>query len=260
VIPFEEVRDTISAEFRDGEARGRMNDLITELDDIVYDIDDSLAAAAEEAGVEVQTSPSFSRASGGGVASYPQLREAAFSDPVLVQKLNSTSIEADGKYFYIRVNQHVPSRTLTLEEVTPRVESLIKQRLSAEKAALRGSELLDKLTGGADMTALAEENELTVTDEKSLQRIDRVLPFEAVEAIFAAAKPAEGATTFDGVELANGDYMVFALSSVEAGDPLDETQADNFSSALANIELAAYISSLRDKASVVIKSDQLQTN
>lgn len=259
-MPFEEARESLSSEYRANEARDRMNDLVNEIDDVVYEIDDSLVSAAEVAGVEIQTSPSFGRNSGGGIAGYPAVRDAAFSDPVLVQKLNSTSIELDGKFVYLRNKAHAPSRTMSLEEVSLRIETLIKQRMAAEQAAVQGAQVVAELQGGADLATVAADNELTLSEELSLQRIDRGLPAEAIEAIFAQDRPAQDEVIYDGVKLTSGDYLIYALSKVEAGDPLDEAQADNYSNALANIEFAAYIANLREKASVVVKADQLKTN
>ncbi|NNF17227.1 MAG: hypothetical protein HKN70_10795, partial [Gammaproteobacteria bacterium] len=62
--PFEEVRDQLVEELKNDRARAELTELMSELDELVYDVDDSLADAAAAAGVEIQQSDWITRSGG----------------------------------------------------------------------------------------------------------------------------------------------------------------------------------------------------
>ena len=255
---FEEVRTRIEAELREGAALDKLSDLVNEIDEVVYDIDDSLSSAAEVAGVEVQQATWFSRNGGAGIATFPAVREVAFSQQVLNDKLNSNSIELEGKFVYLRLNEHRPARTMTLDEVRPRIEARLKSVLASEQTAALGADMLSKVTTGVSVEEVAELENLTVSEAKEISRLDQSLAASAKRALFAATISGEE-PVYGGVSLPNGDYYLYELQSVEEGAALDTAQIEDIARANANMELAAYIASLRELADVEIKADQLRT-
>ncbi|MEM7081321.1 MAG: SurA N-terminal domain-containing protein [Pseudomonadota bacterium] len=256
--PFEDVRDQIEAELRNDAALDRLSELVIELDELVYDIDDSLTTAAEEAEVEVQQLPWFTRASGTGIATYPEVRDAAFSEQVLNDRLNSTSINLDGKIVYLRLNDHRPSRTMTLEEVSPRIEMRLRREAASQQALVLGNDLLAKLNSGSSIDTVAGEVDLSAGELKTVARLEQSLPIEARNELFATDYE-EGRYSYGGVALPNGDFFLFELHGVETGEPLNAAAAQDVARANANSELAAYIASLREAADVEVRPDQLIT-
>ncbi|MFK8030816.1 MAG: SurA N-terminal domain-containing protein [Gammaproteobacteria bacterium] len=254
--PLEEVRVQIEQQLKTDAGLDRLSELVNEVDELVYDIDDSLGSAAETAGVEVQETTWFTRAGGGGIASFPQVREVAFSQQVLNDKLNSNSIELDGKYVYIRLNQHEPARTMTLEEVRPLIEARLKREAASEQVAALGNDLVNQLQQGSALDVVAASAELEVSEAKEISRLDQGLPAEAAKGLFAATLQGDS-PAYGGVQLANGDYYIYELQSIKEGDALAEDQITNVARANANMELAAYIASLREQADIQVKSDQL---
>ncbi len=255
---FEEVRARIEAELREGAALDRLSDLVNELDEVVYDIDDSLGSAAEEAGVEVQQSAWFGRNNGTGIATYPAVRDAAFSQQVLNDKLNSNSVNLDGKFVYLRINDHRPARAMTLDEVRPRIEARLKSEMASEQTAVLGADILAKLNAGTSIEEAADLENLTVSEVKEISRLDQSLAAPAKRSVFAATLDGDN-PAYGGASLPNGDYYVYELQSIKAGTVLDEAQIEDVARANANMELAAYIASLREQADIVINSDALRT-
>ncbi len=256
--PFEEVRDQILSELREGAALDKLSALVDELDEIVYDIDDSLGSAAEAAGVEVQQVPFFTRENGTGIATFPAVREVAYSQQVLSDKLNSNSIQLEDKYVYIRLNEHRPSRLMTLEEVRPRIEARLKRERAADQVSALGSDLVTRLNEGAAIEEVAASADLVLGETKEISRLDRSLPPPAISAVFATSIEG-GSSAHGGVELPNGDYYIYELQRIDPGDSLSATQVQDVARANANMELAAYIASLRELADIEVRADALKT-
>ncbi|NNF15089.1 MAG: hypothetical protein HKN70_00005, partial [Gammaproteobacteria bacterium] len=233
-----------------------LTELMSELDELVYDVDDSLADAAAAAGVEIQQSDWITRSGGTGIGSSAAVRDIAFSTEVLNDGLNSNAIEVDEKVVYVRLNEHRPAQLMTLDEVRPRIVNELKTRLAGEKATEIGTEQLTLLNNGNGIEEVALALDLEVSEERSIQRSDRELPAEAVTEIFAADKPGD-TPVHGGASASNGDYVLFELNSVAAGDPLDDAQVEELVRAVANMEFAAYIAALREKAKVVTRPELL---
>ncbi|MEA3291829.1 MAG: hypothetical protein U9Q71_05935, partial [Pseudomonadota bacterium] len=86
---------------------------------------------------------------------------------------------------------------------------------------------------------------------------------QVAEAVFSVRTPAEGQTIYGGTALPNGDYAVYALHEVRAGDPAQapEAQREQVRQLLLGRNgpefYQALLEGLRQRAKIKIYEDQL---
>ncbi|MCZ6724517.1 MAG: SurA N-terminal domain-containing protein, partial [Gammaproteobacteria bacterium] len=128
---FENVRTEIEDEIRSDLAENQIFDIVDNLANMAYEQSDSLLPAAEQLGLQLQTSEWFDRNTGTGIASEPQVRSIAFSSELLGERINSEAIElSDNRVVFIRLNELQPVQQMPLDKV----RQVIIGELKREKA------------------------------------------------------------------------------------------------------------------------------
>src|SRR5690606_25567928 len=120
---FEDARATLQEEYLESERERRYSDVAGRLVDLVYRDPTTLAGAAQELGLEVQTLGPFSRAEAEGIAARPEVLRAAFSEEVLSGNASDPIELDDGSMVMIRVTRHEPATPRPLDEVKDDVRS-----------------------------------------------------------------------------------------------------------------------------------------
>ena len=146
IKPFEEVKPELIAEVSKQEAAARFFDLSERLATLAYESPDSLAPAAEQLGLEVQTSDWIPRPGGPGVFASPKVLTAAFSDDLVKQGVNSEIIEPDKdrmQAVVLRVLEHRDASFKPLDEVREEIVAAVHQE-RARSAALAAAEAMSK--------------------------------------------------------------------------------------------------------------------
>ncbi|MEM7565224.1 MAG: SurA N-terminal domain-containing protein [Pseudomonadota bacterium] len=119
---YESVRAEIESEIATELAESQIFELVDGLANLAYEQPDSLLPAAEQLELEVQTSDWFDRSSGTGITAIPKVRQAAYSDDVYQQGLNSEAIELDdNRVVFVRVNEVKASELQPLDEVRDQI-------------------------------------------------------------------------------------------------------------------------------------------
>lgn len=276
VIQLREIRPSEGMSFE--EARITLeNELITErnerafiekadrLVDIIYEDPTTLEAAAEELDLPIQTVGPFDRSGAEtGVAANSEFVETAFSDLVLLQDSASDPVDLGPNHIVvIRVREHLPESPRPLDEVREEVVAAIRHQDAMDAAQARATALLDRLVGGEDLVAVAEESGLELVESEGAKRRSGDVSPDLREGLFDLSVPAEGAVTRQVVELDDG-YAVVELREVKPGS-LDEEQAalrDAYARRLANvkasIETQAFLRELRNQSEVEIFEDRLR--
>ena len=95
VSPFAEVRNEIRSLLAREWAEGQFMVMAEDFQNMVFEQPGSLDATADFLGLPIQRTDWFSRNAGEGVASHAAVRDAAFSEEVRVDRLNSEMIEID---------------------------------------------------------------------------------------------------------------------------------------------------------------------
>ena len=263
---FEDVKSEVEKLYRTEEAERLFLDQTDRLQTLAFENDSSLDEAADAVGLEVQTSDWINRNSNippreDNPLSSPQVIAAAYTDAVLSEGKNSDLIEIDATTVMIlRLNDHELPKPKELASV----ESDIKKILSATKLRAllveKGDEALNTLNESGSWSGI--ENIGATADKiqknAALKRTDTSLANNVVRKIFSMKKPETG-NSYDKAILPDGDYVLIALSKVTNDTAeVDTTLQQTYTQSVAFRERAAAIAAIREKAEVVLFTENIQ--
>ncbi len=246
---FDEVKAELEDEYRAERAETEFYEAVDTLSNATYESNDSLEPAADETGLELKTTDWIDQNSSDGIGAFPQVIAAALSEDVRNNGLNSEVLTVEEFHSIVL-------RTIDYEEAKPKeldeVREDIVKRVQIEKATSELNELADtlvtQLEGGADIEALAADNEgefSTAEVERAGGDVDRAL----VQQLFTMPKPAEGSASYRTAADSNGDIVVIAFTGVlaaESDDPVEITA----SAAPANSEFDSLVSAIEEDADI----------
>lgn len=210
-----------------------------------------LVAASEELGLKIETSEPFAKSGGEGIFANQRVIRAANSDTVLKEQLNSDLVELDsGRTLVLHLNEEIPARQLTLDDVREDLVAQLKQEKAATAAAEQAQELAKRLNAGE-----SADVEFS-TAEAVMRGADAGLPPQLVAKAFAMAKP-EGKPSFTSLRLIDGSAAIVAVDSVGVADEqLEAEQRQQIGRMLANLQgekaFNAYFEELKAKAEIEI--------
>ena len=260
--PFEAVRAQLETELQVTERERAYNELSGKLVDAVYKNPSSLEPAANALGLQVQTTPAFSRNGGPGIASDQKVVRAAFSETLIQDGTASDPIElSPGRSVMIRVIEHTPEAPLPLATVSDAVVAAIRadrQRKAAEAAA----DALVKAAKAKGLAAAAADAKLAMAELNGIERRSQLPTPRAVEAFFGAPRPHDNLTPVDKA-LVNGQYLVYAIRAARDGDLTQVTaeerkQLRDQMSGVAGMDAQkAYVKSARAKYQIKVAEDRL---
>ena len=252
VRSFDEVRVDIEDEIRSDLAESQIYDLVENLANLAYEQSDSLLPAAEQLGLELQTSEWFDRRSGTGIALEPRVRNIAFSNDVLNQGVNSEAIElADSRIVFIRINDRKPPAQKALAEVSAAIsEELIRQK-GREHNILAGKQALEALNTGKSLDDIATDWNIDLVDSGFVGRDNTEVDQNLLRLVFRMKKPADG-LVFDTLTHPNGDFSLVELSAVISNDSnIDRKRVEALTTAAAVADYQAMLRVLASRAEVV---------
>ena len=120
---------------------------------------DTLDVAAEQTGLEIKTTDWTSKSGGSGIAAFPNVTAAAFSEDVLEVRNNSQVLElSPSRVVVVRVTEHKPSEQIPLEKIKDPIRAQIQRDKAAEQVKEEGETML------ADVRALIELAEQQVVE------------------------------------------------------------------------------------------------
>jgi peptidyl-prolyl cis-trans isomerase D len=258
--PLAEVRDELVNQLL-AEERG---DLFFEqseaLASLAFEQPDSLQGAADELDLEINQTDWVEKSGGTGIAEHASVIETAFSDDVLLNGNNSAPIEVGNNHLIVvRILEHQEAAQQPLEQVRADVSQLVRDEQARLMTQERGKELLDSLSApDATLQSLASANELTNNSTELLTR-NATEPDRAIVSAAFSIQPAEaGAISYDGRQLANGDYVIIALEETRQGSFADLPEAAQqqawraLSRVQGEAEGNAFLSALREQAVIQI--------
>lgn len=282
---FEQAREQLAEEWLEDKLDREYRDRADEMVNLSFEHPDSLTPIADELGLQIQTSELFNRDSGQGIAANREVRDAAFSDLMLVELNNSDPIElSDQRMVIARIKDHIKATARPLTEVRDEISLLVQRELATQRArevaeniasaAREQGDLtaaLQSLTGTAaeadaatlaTATASSFQQELSVLSNDNLSRTDYQLGQVFLEAVFTM----NPATTEQPAILAlprNGqDWAVVQLRSVtNSTEPINDQLRDRLQrqlqANLATQELDALVAQLRTTTKIQIFEDRL---
>ncbi len=260
--PFEDVRAQLQAEMLESDRERGYNELSGKLVDQVYKSPNSLEPAAKATGLEVKTTPAFSRAGGSGLAANQKVLRAAFSDTLIQDGTASDPIELGPNHsVMIRVIEHTPERPRPLSEVSASVVLAIRsdrQRKAAETAA----DALVKAARASTLAKAADNAKLSMVEMNALARSSEIPSRRAVEAFFDTPRPRDNLVPVGKAEI-GGQYIVYAIRAVNDGDltKVPPQEREQLRAQLSNIAgtdaQKAYVRASRAKYQIKVAEDRL---
>ncbi len=222
-VPLSVVHDDIAKELALNEAKDRLPDLATRLDDELA-AGTGLAEAATAVGLEAKSLPPIDAtgkdADGkrpDALPAGPEFLKVAFETPTGEQSLLEET-EAGG-YFVLKVDEIIPPRVKPVDEVRPQLVEAWQAEQRHELAKKRAEDLLKRLQDAATLDTVATADKLEVTPIKPVKRdasgSEQGINQAVVRALFATAP---GHVADHVVELADG-FAVVATDEVIAADP-----------------------------------------
>ncbi len=262
-MTFEEARPTILAEYQAEKDERRFLEQADRLVDIIYEDPTTLEAAAEELGLDIQQVGPFGRAGGEGISSNPGVLKASFSDLVMLQGVVSDPVDLDENHLVmIRLQEHFPEELMPLDEVRDLVVQNVRSQRAMDAAQLRADGILLQLSGGADISVLAEENDLEVLAVEAATRTSTDVQRDLLKDLFLMDSPAQDGPVNEVLKLSDG-YAVVQLQSVTDGVLSDEDvlKAQSYkrriSNASGNNEAYSFLRMLRSQSEIRVYEDRL---
>jgi peptidyl-prolyl cis-trans isomerase D len=215
---FDEAREQVLAALRKNEAEQLLYDEAERLADLAYEQPDSLEPAAEELGLELQTSDWFARDGGEGLLAHPKVKAAAFSEEVLTAGNNSEVLDlGDNRMLALRVREHEVAAYKPLDDVRAEVEDLVRDEQALERARDQAEQLVARLESGASLQELQAETGYELNQPGSLGRDSGEAPAGLVHQAFQLPRPGEAGAVYGLADLAGGNFAVVALTEVKDG-------------------------------------------
>ncbi len=259
VAKLEDVKESIRHDLQVQQAEQAFYDTVDKLNNLSYEIPDSLAPVAEQLGLEIKKSPLFARKGGSGLFAQPKVVSVAFSDEVLSEGRNSQLIElSDTHVLVLRIAKHEPAKQQALKDVKEQVKTLLQNEKVAEKIKADSLAVLEKLRAGSDPEKLVHSlkvgwkfvGAVSRTAEDSDATLNPQIRYE----LFQMPRPEKGRKVYKKIMLANGDGAILILSAVIDGKSYADKNKLNEKRKLigvyGNAMQSAWMAELRKNADV----------
>ena len=217
---FGEMRAQLEQEYKARKVDEHFFEQADLLANLTYESPNTLANAAQELSLPVNTTGLFSRDQGQGIASNPKVREAAFNNDVLEAGNNSETIELGQNHLVVlRIKERKPASTLPQEEVKGQIISQLRRDKAVDTAKSAGDSLLKRISNGKSVELLADEMKIKWKKTGFIGRNDATVTPEIVQAAFKIAKPVGSGPVSKGISLSSGDYAIVAVYETRDGNP-----------------------------------------
>jgi peptidyl-prolyl cis-trans isomerase D len=222
---------------------------------VAFEMPDSLDEVAAIANKKIQTTELFPRNAPLQVASDARVLNAAFSDELLQDHVNSDVIElGDNHVIVVRVAKQEPQRTQSLDEVSGDIELALLVEKSQLAAKTWAKEVLAQIRAGEDVTPKLAEMDIQWQEQQGVARVGSSLELSVVEKLFQLSLDAMHNS--DVVDLSNGDVALVQLTKVNPASAIPDGEElglrKRLASTRAQFAYGEFIGSLRAQADVTI--------
>ncbi len=257
--PFDEVKAQIRTDLQTEQAEKRFYEEVDKLNNLSYEIPDSLEPVAAELGLEIKQSPMFTASGGQDLFANPKVVSGAFSDEVLNQNRNSELIElSDTHVIVLRLREQKVASQRPLEEVREFIIGRLKQQQAIELATKDAAAALVRLTEAEDPKRVAADYGQKWQDVGNIKRTPSEgdkLDNQIRETVFSLPHPQDNQVEFTSLTLPGGDAVVLALYAVKDGElAADKAGLQAVKQQRANlsgqVEYNAFLANLESKADI----------
>ena len=260
--PLEQVHAQVENELRADASDKEYIEIAEKLSNLSYVNEDNLDAAADELGMKVQTSDWIVGAELEGIASYPSVVSAAFSDEVLNKGANSALLEvSDGYSIVIRVAEHEPSEVRPLEAVKDNIAQTVRAVKARDQLIAKATGLVEELNNDPnDINNVVKQLDVSLKSAGTLLRDDDSAPDEIVDHVFSISM-SDNYPLFDGVELDSGEFAVIRLNAVlsvaDAEASVEAAEWISVQGRYGRREMQAMLKALRETGDVTVFPENL---
>lgn len=216
---FDEVAERIERDLNSTEVDQLYFSRLEDLANLAFETFD-LQAINEELGLEIQQSDYFGRNGGSSdITSEERVIEAAFSDDVLVEELNSDLIElSDTRAVVIHLQEYRPEALMPFEDVRAEIAVTLRGQRERQMARELGESLMAALASGEDISEQMDAESLSWIEREDVRRNQSDVNIEIVRNVFQMPSPQGTEPVRRGFSLNNGAYVLVELEAVEEGD------------------------------------------
>ena len=257
-----DVKDELTEAVSKQKAQDKFFELQQTAAQLSFEIPDSLEDAASATGVEVSTSAWLSRFGNTAPFDNAKLIDAAFSDMIVQEQLNSDIIEVtDNLVVVLRLNEYQAAQVKPLTEVSEEIKAMLIAQKASEKAQTIAEELLAAFKAGNDITEQLTENGSSFTVKADIARYGSDVDAGITREAFKLPHPAEGSISATSVNLSNGDLAIVELQAVKPGESISQASfTEQYTQQLAQSGYQSYVEALRDEAKITQRSVVDTTN
>ena len=221
-----DVRDEVEQRYRMYETEDKFVTSSSRLAELLFEAID-LEAPAAELGLEVKSLSNLSRDSENFLMVNNSAATAAFSADVLIDGNNSDLLElTDSQHVGIRVEEHSPSFTRPLAEVSEEIRYILLRGKAELLAEARADSIVKAINGGSLSQYVANEYGLDWVVAPSLSRFARDIDPLVIREAFKLPRPADDKESLGTAMLLNGDSLVLRVSEVKNGRSTEVIEAD----------------------------------
>jgi peptidyl-prolyl cis-trans isomerase D len=237
------------------QAQEKFFTLQQEMARISFEFPDSLEDAAAEVNVTIQTSPWLLRA--GNTAPFDQAKaiEAAFSDIVLQDNMNSDLIEVnDDVAVVLRLNTFQKANVKPLTEVEAQIKDILVNQKATEKAQQTVDSLLADFNAGTDISTQLTALNTSFVNKDKVARYSPEIDQSISRAAFVLPHPVSGVISASTVALSNGDLALVEVTAVGVNEvAANPNLAQQQTSQLAQSAYQSFVNSLKVGAEITRK-------
>lgn len=179
---------------------------------------ENLDEVAQELDLSASVTEPFPVTGGSGIAALPAVVKAAYSPEVLEDGYASEVLDlGNDRYIVVKLQEDIAARQLTLEEVSSQVKDSLVASVAQKQLEAQGETLLQRITSGESVEAVANSLGLDWQVVKDSKRGD--LSTDSQVNAFAFELPStRQEPVVDSFYAANGDFVVLKLTQVTLGD------------------------------------------
>jgi len=256
---FDEQKARIKKELQQQRVGELLPDKVGQLKELSYNAE-HLADVAKTLNLTAKVSAPFSRRGGEGIAAFPAVVAAAFSDDVLENGYTSDVLElADGHMIVIKLREHSPAALLPLSAVRDQIEDRLKADKAQAVLEARSKLLAARIRAGETIEQVARSENLDWQTSLESQRFSEGVNTDVRETAFALPASSE-LPAVDSVMTSQGDRAVLSVTAIIPGDTSKLTPQESQQLEMAAVrsvvgrEYHAYESGLLAEAKVVQKN------
>ncbi|HSW70919.1 MAG TPA: SurA N-terminal domain-containing protein [Gammaproteobacteria bacterium] len=258
VQTFDQVKAKIADMLAHQQGEEKLAALREQLADLSYEHPDSLQFAAKTLALPIKSSSLFTLDKGGqDISASKKVREAAFSNEVLVSQNNSDVIQVNPETMIVlRIKSQVPQAFIPLASVSAQIQTRLQTDQAKALTAKLANEILQKLQGGAQEAQLAQQYQLLWNQVGWIGRYSNKLSSAILEKAFQLPHPPKNGSSYGLVQLPEG-YAVIALHELREGVVKDQKQSALFAEQIQNseglLEYELYKQSIIQKSKVKLE-------